>query len=108
MAFRETIWLRQACGYHCRSLHGSQLSTRGRSERVQTDGKYHRCCSFETSTYGGSANFDFNNVSFECYANAAHQSHANSDFSSNGFDRARADESLYNRQALRRATCIHW
>ena len=59
-------------------------------------------------TYDGSANFNFNNVSLESYADAAQQSRADSDCSSNGFDRARADESRYNRQASRGATCIHW
>ena len=96
---RDSIWLRHACADHCRSLYGSRLSSRGSSERIEIDGRYDRCCSFETSTYGGSANFAFNNVSFESYAFATYQPHANSKCSSNAFDRARADESRHNRQA---------
>ena len=88
MAFRNTIWFRHPCGDHCRSLYGSRISARGISECIETEGRYHGCCRFQTSTYGGSANFDFNNVSFKSYANATYQPHANSECSSNAFDRA--------------------
>ena len=99
MAFRETIWLPHACGEHSLSLHGNRLSTRGCSERDQTDERHHGRCRLETSAYEGSANFDFNNVAFKPYANAALQSHADFDCSSNVFDCARANESGYNYQA---------
>ena len=108
MVFRATIWLRHARGDHCRSLHGSWLSTRRSPKHLQTDGRHHECCSFETSTYDASANFDFNNVPFKSYANAARQSHADSDCRSHGLDCARAYESRYILEASGRATRIHW
>ena len=108
MALTETIWLRHACGGHCRSLHRSRLSAGRSPERVQTDGRCHGCCSLETSTYNGYTNFDRNNLTFNPYAYVAHQSYVDSNSSSNGFDHARANESRYNRQASRRATRLHW
>ena len=82
MAFRETIWLRNVCGDHCRGLHGSRLSTRRSSERVETNWRHHGCYILETSAYDGFANFDFNNVPFKSYANTARQSYADSSCSS--------------------------
>ena len=108
MAFRETIWRRRACGDHCRGLHGSRLSIPGGLEGVETNGRHHGCCSLETSAYDCSTNFDFNNVPFKSYANTAHYSYADSSCSTNGFDWARAHESLCNCQASRRAARLHW
>ena len=88
MAFRDPIWFRHACGDDYRSLHGSRLPGRGSSECIKIDERYKVCCSFETFTSGGSTNVDFNNVSFESYANATGQPHANSECSSNVFGRA--------------------
>ena len=107
MACRETIWLRHACGNHCRGFYGSRLSTRGGSERVKTNGRQHLCCSLETSTYDGGTNVDFKNVSFKSYVTTARQPYADSSCGSNGFDCARAHESGHNRQASRRATRVH-
>ena len=88
MAFRDTIWLGHACGHHCRSLHGTRLSAQGSSKCIQIDGRYHRRCSFGTSAYDRSTNFDFKNVSFESHVYATRPAHANSECSSNAFDHA--------------------
>ena len=57
--------------------------------------------------HDGSADFDFNNVSFKSYANTARQPYADPSCGSHGFDSARANEFRYNSQALRRTTRVH-
>ena len=108
MAFWKTIPLRYAGGDHRRSLHGGRPSTRRGTERVQNNNGHRGCCGLETTAYDGSANFGFYNVSFKSSANIARQSYADSSCGSNDFDCARAHESRYNCQGLRRTTRLHW
>ena len=74
MAFWKTILLRYAGGDQGRSLHGSRLSTRRGTERVENNDGHCDRCGLKTPAYDGFANFDCYNVSFKFYANTARQS----------------------------------
>ena len=86
MALRNDILPRYACGDHCRSLDGTWLSTRGGWQQLQANRRQHERCCLETSTYDGSSNFDFKDVSFQTHADTPDPSPATSECSFNAFD----------------------
>ena len=77
------------------------------TERIKKDIRYPGYCGVKTPAYDGSTKFD-SHVPIQPYANAARRTHADSNCSPHGFDRARAHEPRCNCQAWRRTTCLHW